>query len=131
MGGQIDLSFLNISAPLLSQIRAGKLRALALTALVRSPAVPDLPTADEQGITGFDMGSWYGFVVPGRTPRPAIDALHTAVMKVMNAPKLRETFLEQHGALLRLMNPEEFGAFIRGEHGRMETLLKTLGPLGV
>ena len=57
--------------------------------VVRTPALPDLPTADEMGITAFDMGSWYGFAVAARTPRPIIERYHREMMKVLQMPDIR------------------------------------------
>ena len=127
VGGQIDLTFLNISTVLLGYVKAGKLRALALTSLQRSPAAPDIPTADEQGIRGFDMGSWTGYTVASRTPAATIVTLSNAIVKVMNMPQLRDTLLQQHGALTRPMGPDEFGRFVRSEHERLGKIIKESG----
>jgi len=93
LGGQIDMSFDTVT-PVLSHIRAGKLRALALalavTTIQRSAALPDVPTLDEAGLKGFDQGTWFGILAPAATPRDVVTRLNNEVIKVVSSPEFRK-----------------------------------------
>ena len=89
LGGQVQMVFPAITAGL-PHVRSGKLRALGVTSLARSPAAPDLPTLDEQGLSGFEVVSWIGFVAPAGTPAELIAKLHADVAKVLAAKDVRE-----------------------------------------
>ena len=89
LGGQIDMSFDTVT-PVLSHIRAGKLRALAVTTIQRSAALPDVPTLDEAGLKGFDQGTWFGILAPAATPRDVVTRLNNDVIKVVSSPEFRK-----------------------------------------
>jgi len=89
LGGQIDMSFDTVT-PVLSHIRAGKLRALAVTTIQRSAALPDVPTLDEAGLKGFDQGTWFGILAPAATPRDVVTRLNNEVIKVVSSPEFRK-----------------------------------------
>ena len=96
LGGQIDMSFDTVT-PVLSHIRAGKLRALAVTTIKRSAALPDVPTLDESGLKGFDQGTWFGVLAPVATPKDIVMRLNTEIVKIVNSPDFRKR-MEEIGA---------------------------------
>lgn len=89
LGGQIDMSFDTVT-PVLSHIRAGKLRALAVTTIKRSAALPDVPTLDESGLKGFDQGTWFGILAPAATPKEVVTRLNNEIVRVVGSPEFRK-----------------------------------------
>jgi tripartite-type tricarboxylate transporter receptor subunit TctC len=85
LGGQIDMSFDTVT-PVLPHIQAGKLHALAVTTAQRSAALPDVPTMEEAGLKGFDMGTWFGVLAPANTPKPVVERLSKEMMKIIKSP---------------------------------------------
>lgn len=96
LGGQIQMSFDTIT-PVLPHIKAGKLRALAVTTGKRSAALPDVPTLDEAGLKGFDLGTWFGLLAPAGTPTPIVERLSQEVARIVARPDFRKR-LEDIGA---------------------------------
>jgi tripartite-type tricarboxylate transporter receptor subunit TctC len=97
LGGQIDMSFDTVT-PVLSHIRAGKLRALAVTTIKRSAALPDVPTLDESGLKGFDQGTWFGMLAPVATPKDIVARLNAEIVKIVNSPDFRKR-MDEIGAV--------------------------------
>jgi tripartite-type tricarboxylate transporter receptor subunit TctC len=95
-------------------IRAGKLRALAVIAPSRSPALPDVPTVAEAGLPDFDVTTWYGVLAPAGTPRPIISQLNQALVKIMHSPELKDR-LAATGTDPLTSTPEEFADYIKRE----------------
>ena len=126
MGGQIDMGFVNISA-VLPHVKSGKLRAVAIATKKRSGAMPDLPTVNESGVPGYDSGSWYGLVGPVNLPRPIVNKLYQAMLKVTASPALKARLIEQQGAEVTMLGPDEFAAFMREEKTRLEQIVKAAG----
>lgn len=93
LGGQIDMSFDTIT-PVLAQVKSGKLRALAITTAQRSPALPDVPTMDESGLKGFDMGTWFGVLAPAGTPPAVVARLNGEMVKIIHSAGFRERMAE-------------------------------------
>ncbi len=91
LAGQVQLSFLSI-APLTPHVKAGKLRALAITTGKRSSIMPDLPTLEEAGLKGYNVGTWWGLLAPAKTPRPIMERLAAAMRKATSAESVRERF---------------------------------------
>ena len=89
LGGQITMS-LDTVTPVLPHIKAGKLRALAVTTARRSAALPDVPTLDEAGLKGFNIGTWFGVLAPSATPRDVLARLNTEMVKVIQSPDFRK-----------------------------------------
>lgn len=110
LGGQIDFLFTTIPA-VLPQIKAGKLRALAVTSPERTPALPDVPTMREAGLKDFAAVSWHGLVAPAGTPKTVVDVLYKASAKALSSPEVK-TRLADEGAAASGMPPEQFGNFI-------------------
>ena len=96
IGGQIEMMFDNLPAAL-PQIRAGTVRALAVTTLKRSPSMPDLPTLDESGLKGFDSQGWFALLAPAGTPQPVLDRINAEVNNALTTQAFRER-LEKAGA---------------------------------
>jgi tripartite-type tricarboxylate transporter receptor subunit TctC len=107
-------------------VKQGKLRALGLTTLKRSPLLPDLPTLHEQGLTGFDASSWMAIVAPAKTPRPIVQRLSDEIARALNHPEFRN-FILQQGSEPTVMNPEELRAYIRTEIDKWAKVVKLIG----
>lgn len=88
LGGQVLMSFDTIT-PVLPHIKAGKLRPLAVTTATRSPALPDVPTLDEAGLKGFNIGTWFGVLAPVATPKDIQARLNTEMVKILKSPEFR------------------------------------------
>jgi tripartite-type tricarboxylate transporter receptor subunit TctC len=122
MGGQVDMMFeqMYTAAP---SIRAGKLRALAITSKTRSPLFPDLPTMNEAGVPGFEGQNWQGLIAPAGTPPAIIKVLNETCNKALADPAIREQMLGQ-GNEIGGGTPEQFAAFIKTEAARWGKLVK-------
>jgi tripartite-type tricarboxylate transporter receptor subunit TctC len=96
------------------QIRAGRVLALAVSTAVRSPLFPDVPTVAEAALPGFDFDQWYGLLASAKTPRRLINFLNKEVVRIVNAPEMKERMLGQ-GTTPRPSTPAEFDALIRSE----------------
>src|SRR5688572_2207495 len=111
--GAVDYYFSPI-APVLSQIKEGKLLALAVGSEKRSAALPDVPTTAEAGVPGSEFNFWIGMMVPVKTPREVVNRLHSEVEKALASPEVKERFTRL-GADAWTMKPEQFDAYIRKE----------------
>ena len=125
VGGQIQLLFNTISSTV-GFMNSGKLRALAVTGKQRSPAAPNLPTVAEAGVPGFEVGAWFGVVVPKRTPRALINKLNAAIVRTTQLPEAREQFAAQ-GAEPIGSTPEEFAQHLRVEIDKWGKVAKAAG----
>jgi tripartite-type tricarboxylate transporter receptor subunit TctC len=96
LGGQVTMSFDTVT-PVLQHIKAGKLRALAVTTAKRSSALPDVPTLDEAGLKGFNIGTWFGVLAPAGTPKELVARLNTEMVKIIRSPEFRKR-MEEIGA---------------------------------
>ena len=133
IGGQVQVMFDNLPSSL-QQIKAGKLRAIAVTSAQRSPALPDLPTIAESGLPGFEATSWFGVLAPAGTPPAIINRLNAEINKWLQSPDGKEKLLAQ-GALIEPRgesvtaggSPEQFAAFIRSETDKWAKVIKASG----
>lgn len=123
LGGQIQLMFSSTVA-MLPQIRAGKLRALAMTGARRSPAAPEIPTVAEAGFAGCVTSSWYGVLAPARTPAPILERLNREIAAAIKLPEIRDR-LASEGAEAAGGSPAEFAAHIKSELARWAQVIKT------
>jgi tripartite-type tricarboxylate transporter receptor subunit TctC len=122
MGGQITIAFPGVVLAL-PQSRAGRLRALAVTSLKRSTAMPEVPTVSESGLKGYEVISWYGLLAPAGTARDIVQRLNTEVNRAMQEPDARER-LTSIGAEAQEATPAEFGAFINLEIEKWAKVVK-------
>jgi tripartite-type tricarboxylate transporter receptor subunit TctC len=126
IGGQVAMMFdqVSTSAP---QIKAGKVRALAVTSLARSPLLPEVPTVDESGLPGFEDITFNGLVAPAGTPRDILMRLNRAVAGAVGEPDLYKRFIERGIELKASASPEEFGAYIKAEFEKKARLAREAG----
>ncbi len=122
IGGQIIATLDNLP-PYMQQVKAGKLRALAVSAAKRSPAVPDIPTIAESGVSGYNSGSWFGLLAPAGTPKPVIDKLATETQRILKLPDVAER-LSALGAESVGDRPEQFTAHIKSEIAKWAKVIK-------
>jgi tripartite-type tricarboxylate transporter receptor subunit TctC len=125
LGGQVQVMFDNMPSSL-PHVKAGKLRALAVTTLKRSPSAPDVPTIDESGLPGYDTGSWFGLMAPKGTPRDIIARINSESNKALASAEIKERFLEL-GAVPAPMTPEVYGDYIRSEIRKWAEVVKVSG----
>jgi len=126
MGGTMDLMFDNLPSAL-PQIKAGKLKALAVTSAQRSAAVPELPTIAEAGpVKGFDASSWFGLFAPAGTPADIVNRIQQETAKSFAAPAFKERLLSQ-GAIPGGQPPAQFVAFIAAETKKWAQVVKASG----
>ena len=107
------------SAP---HIKSGSLRALAVSTPQRNPSFPNVPTATESAVPGYDFASWGGLFAPAGTPREIIMKLNGELARALNSPEIKKRF-DDMGLVAKASSPEEFGAFLAAEMGRWRTVL--------
>jgi tripartite-type tricarboxylate transporter receptor subunit TctC len=125
IAGQVQVMFAT-SASVIPFIKAGKLRALAVTTAQRSPSVPELPTVAEAGVPGFEAITWHGVVVPAATPAPLIERLNRDIVGVLRMPDLRER-LATFGAEVVAGTPREFADYIAAEIPKWAKVVRDSG----
>ncbi len=113
IGGNVQFNFAPILVAM-GQVKAGRVLALAVSTATRSPLFPDVPTVAEAGLPGFEYDQWYGLLVAAKTPRPVVNAVNKEVVRILNAPEMKERMLTL-GATPKPTTPEAFDAFIRAE----------------
>ncbi len=123
IAGRIDIMFDNIPLPL-PHIKAGKLRALAVTAAQRSPSLPDVPTLAEAGVPGFDVSSWYGIYAPAGLPQDMLAKLNAAFNEALRTPEIRERLASQGWTVVG-GTPEQFSAHTQAELERWARVVKS------
>jgi tripartite-type tricarboxylate transporter receptor subunit TctC len=125
LAGDTQLMFDNL-ANAMPQVKAGKVKALAVTTAQRSRLAPELPTMAEAGVPGFDISTWFGLLAPAGTPREVIMKWNTEVTRILNAPDMRERFTAQ-GAEPAPTSPEQFATFIQEELAKYGRIVKASG----
>jgi tripartite-type tricarboxylate transporter receptor subunit TctC len=125
LGGQVQVNFA-ASSTAIPHIRAGKLRALAVTGTRRSTAVPELPTMAEAGVKGYAHASWVGLLAPAKTPQPIIDRLYAESVKILGRDDVKKLFL-RNGMETEGNSPKEFAAAVREEVEKWKKLVKAAG----
>jgi tripartite-type tricarboxylate transporter receptor subunit TctC len=121
IGGHIDMAF---SDPLVTtpQVKAGRVRALAVSGPQRLESAPDIPTVAEAGVPGFSVVGWLGIVVPAGTPRDRIVTLNAEANKALANPDVRKRLID-NGALITPGTPEDFDKLVRSEHARWKKVV--------
>ena len=125
LAGRVPLMCDNFSN-VISHVRSGKLRPIAVTALKRHPQAPQVPTADESGLPGFEINVWYGFAVPAATPKPVVQKLNAEIARALHAPAVAER-LQSLGLAIVADKPEEFARFVATESEKMRRLVQASG----
>ena len=125
IGGQVQVMFDNMPSAL-PHVKAGKLRALAVTSAQRSPSAADVPTMKEAGVAGFDVQSWFGLVAPKGTAKEIITRVNAEAVKALGSADIKERFMDL-GAVPGPMSPEAFGEYIRAEIIRWGEVVKASG----
>jgi tripartite-type tricarboxylate transporter receptor subunit TctC len=125
LGGEIDYIFEALGSAS-QHIRSGKLRAIAVTSSKRSPSFPEIPTANESGLPGFDVTSWYGLWLPAGAPPAVVQRLHGLVQKAFEDPEMRDLWFKL-GAEQGGIAPAAFGAFIRTEVQKWGKVVRDAG----
>ncbi|HKB54234.1 MAG TPA: tripartite tricarboxylate transporter substrate binding protein [Ramlibacter sp.] len=122
LGGQVDASFQNINS-VVQHVKAGKLRALAITSATRSPLLPQVPTLDELGVKGVDVYSWQAVLAPKGLPPQIKAKLHAALVAALNDPLVKERLVAQ-GFEVVADTPEHFAKFQAAEYTRWKNLIE-------
>ena len=125
VAGNMDVMYDNLPSSL-PHIRSGKLKALGVTSLQRSGALPDVPTIDEAGLKGFDATSWFGLLAPAGTPVDIINRIQQETAKSFATPAIKEKLLSQ-GAIPGGNTPAEFARMIDAEHKKWAEVVKASG----
>jgi tripartite-type tricarboxylate transporter receptor subunit TctC len=125
VGGEVSVCFATMPSAV-GFVRAGKLRAIAVTTEKRSPSMPDLPTIAETGVKGYEGGSWYGLSAPAGTSKEIIARLQAEAVKVMVLPDVKDRLFNA-GFEVVTSNPEQFAAFTRNEIQKWGKLVKATG----
>ena len=125
MAGRVSMFFGSITT-LKPQVDAGKIRAIGVTTVKRSPAMPDVPTFIESGLKDYEVDGWYGFLMPGKTPKPIVSRLSAELRNALNDADTRKRFA-QRGMDPLPSTPEEFGALIRSEIKKWARVLQDAG----
>lgn len=113
LGNEVQVTFANMGGAL-PQIRAGRLKAIAVSGAKRSPAAPEVPTVAEAGVPGYEATGWYGVLAPGGTPQTVVNRLHTEIAKALDNKSVRDQIAAE-GLDLAQSSPTAFAAYIREE----------------
>ena len=125
LGGRVQLMCDNFSN-VITHVRNGRLRAIALTALKRIPQAPDVPTADESGLPGFEINVWYGFAVQSATPKPVVQKLNAEIAAALRNPAVAER-LQGLGLTIVADSADDFARFVASESEKMRRLVQVSG----
>jgi tripartite-type tricarboxylate transporter receptor subunit TctC len=125
MGGRVPVMLSSVPTAL-SQIKAGKLRPVAVSAVKRSPALPDVPTIGEQGYPGFDAGTWYGLLAPTGTPPEVIKKLNLAANEAIKLPEVREKILAEGGDVVGGTS-DAFATMLKADYDKWTKVVKESG----
>ncbi len=125
IGGQVQTSFYNLPGPL-PYVKAGRLRALAVSSVKRAEQLPNVPTVMESGVPDFEVTVWQGYAVPKGTPPAIVAKIHAAMMKAFNAPDLKQRFFE-NGVVAAPMSVADFTQFIGAETAKWQKAVTLSG----
>ena len=126
LSGRLHLMFDNLASSL-PNIKAGKVRALAVTTRRRSDFLPELPTLDESGLKGFDMTTWWGIMAPAKTPPEVVSRLSAEIQKALDMPDTKERLKAMGSETPAVRTPEAFSAFVESEKAHYARLVKVSG----
>jgi tripartite-type tricarboxylate transporter receptor subunit TctC len=125
LGGEVN-SFFATPVSSISQIRAGRAKAIATTGSKRAALMPDVPTIAESGFPGYEALNWYGYLAPAKTPKEIVDRLSREISKALANPQVVSA-MNKTGVEPLSMTPEEFGAYIKREYDTWGKVVKQAG----
>ena len=125
LGNHVPIAF-GVLPPALGNLQSGTLRAIAVLGPTRFSLLPDVPTADESGLPGFESVLHYGLLAPAGTPQPVIAKLNAEINKVLARPDVKEAWAKQ-GAVPIVMSPSEFDTYMRGDIEKWAKVIQTAG----
>jgi len=125
VAGSVDLMF-SPASTVITQVKSGRLRALAATTATRMPALPEIPTVSEAGLKGYETVTWFGFVAPAKAPPAVVTRLNAEINKVLTLPDVRNQF-EIQGIALLGGSPERFAEYIREEIAKWAKVIRLSG----
>ena len=125
LAGNVDLLVSSVPSAM-AQVKAGKLRPLAVTSAKRSTSLPDVPTVAESGFKGFDMSTWYGLMMPAGTPAPVVNQMNDAVNKLLATPEMQKAIHDQ-GAEPQAMTAEAFGKQVTSDYHQWGKIVRDAG----
>ncbi len=128
LAGEVPITFQGPAV--MPHVKAGRLRALAVTSAKRSPAWPDVPTIQEGGVPKYEYTTWHGLLAPGKTPTPVVARLHQAVVQAVRDQSLAKALIAD-GAELHGSTPEQFRDFLAREMAKYRELVRAMGGLTV
>jgi tripartite-type tricarboxylate transporter receptor subunit TctC len=123
IGGQVDVMFDAVTT-MAEQVKAGKVKALATTGRQRSEVLPNVPTANEAGLPGYEATIWLGLMAPTGTPKAVVDKLNDAVSKIASQPEVKQAWGRQ-GAVPMVMTPEAFDKYAREDINKWARVIKS------
>jgi tripartite-type tricarboxylate transporter receptor subunit TctC len=124
--GDVQILALNVVSAI-PQVKSGKARALAVTSAMRSPFLPDVPTAIEAGLPGYEIVEWYGLLVPKGTPPAIVDKLHVAIKGAMHKPEMTEALAKVGANPVLDDSPDAFRKFITADIAKYAAIIKQAG----
>jgi len=125
IAGQIPMGVQNVST-IVQYVRAARIRALGISSLERSPALPDVPTIASAGFPGFEAKEWYGLVAPAGTPMAIVARLNREIVRIMHLPEINARMVEK-GAEIVADSPDQFGVFIKTELAKWTKIVREMG----
>jgi len=125
VGGHVSVLIISVPS-VLPQVKAGRLRALAVTSAQRSVFLPELPTMAEAGVPGYDARQWWGLFAPGKTPRPVIGKLNSEIRAILASDDVKARLAAEGAQPVLTMTPEEFNAVVRSDIERWRRLIKEM-----
>jgi tripartite-type tricarboxylate transporter receptor subunit TctC len=125
IAGQVDLTF-DTMVSVMPHVKSGSLKALGVSTLSRSQFAPEIPTLDEMGVTGFNVGAWLGLLAPAGTPKPIVEKLNRELNAILDEPDTQKRLLAI-GAEIMKSTPDEFAAHIKAENTKWGDLVRQSG----
>lgn len=125
IGGHVDMTF-DTMVSVMPHVKAGTLKALAVSTLSRSKFAPEIPPLNELGVTGFDAGAWLGLLAPAGTPKPIVDKLNRELNAILDEPETQKRLLALGAEILK-SSPDEFAAYIKSEREKWGNRVRQSG----
>jgi tripartite-type tricarboxylate transporter receptor subunit TctC len=125
IAGQVQVMFDN-TPNVLPHVKAGKLKALGVSSKTRSSQAPEIPTVDEAGVPGYDVGVWFGVLTVAGTPRDVVQRLNTEMVKILTSPEIKERFGKM-GVEVVAGSPDQFSAYLKSEVARWAKVVRDAG----